>query len=77
MPEQRKYMALKGRIRELGTNYQEVADEMGIKISTLSNKLNGHFPFRIDEVEKLAEILNIKEDDIVRYFFPDMFRNAI
>lgn len=69
--------ALKGKIREEGTTYEEVAKKIGIETSTLSNKINGYVDFRAGEMEELVEILNIDPAYIVNYFFPDMLRNVI
>lgn len=79
MPKKRKYpvlLAIKGKIREEGTTYKKVAKEMGIETTTLNNKINGYTEFTTSEIHRLVDILNIPEDMIIKYFFPEMFRNS-
>lgn len=78
MPKNRKHpelLALKGRIREEKTSYEEIAKKVGMDKSTFSNKINGYSAFTTDEVHAIVDLLNIRQDNIVRYFFPDMLRN--
>ncbi|WP_347491174.1 DUF739 family protein [Desulfoscipio sp. XC116] len=62
--------ALKGRIREVGTTYYEVAGELGIAVNTFSNKINGFSVFSLLEVIRIATILDIDPGDIAHYFMP-------
>lgn len=62
--------ALKGRIREKGTSYRELAGELGIGANTLSDKINGFYPFNTSEMEALASLLDISPGDVVRFFMP-------
>lgn len=68
--------ALKGLIREKGTSYRKVSNEIGIAVNTLSDKINGFYPINLEEVEKIAKVLSIPDSEIVKYFFPNMMRNA-
>ena len=79
MPKERKYRELrelKGKLRAEGKSYKDVAEEVGMEVATLSNKINGHAEFKLNEIEKLVAILNIKQENIAKYFFPDMLRKA-
>lgn len=71
--KKRKYAelnALKGRIREKGTSYRKIADEMGMGANTLSDKINGFYPFYVSEMEALAILLDIAPKDVVHFFMP-------
>jgi lambda repressor-like predicted transcriptional regulator len=71
--KKRKYpelTALKGRIREKKTSYRKLASELGMGLNTLSNKVNGFYPFNGAEMEKIAEILEIEPKDIASFFMP-------
>ena len=76
---ERKYpvlWAVKGRIREHGTTYDEVAKKMAIDTNTLGNKLNGYTDIKANEIEQLVTILNIDPNDIIKFFFPSMLRSV-
>lgn len=71
--KKRKYpelTALKGRIREMGTTYREIAEEMGIGVNTLSDKINGYYAFSCPEMDEIASILDINPKDIAYFFTP-------
>jgi len=62
--------ALKGRIREMGTNYRDLADEIGVASNSLSNKINGFQAFTTKEMEQICEALDIAPGDVARFFMP-------
>ena len=66
--------ALKGRIREMGVTYDEVAKDVGIATSSLSNKINGFYPMTADEMQRIATMLEIKPQDVARFFLPSYCR---
>lgn len=68
--------ALKGKIREENKNYRSLSKEIGISVNALNNKLNGYSVFDMREVSIVVEKLNIQPNDIIKYFFPQMLRNA-
>ena len=69
--------ALKGKIREENKKYRSLSKETGISVNALNNKLNGYSVFDMREVSIMVEKLNIQPNDIIKYFFPQMLRNAI
>ena len=69
--------ALKGKIREENKNYRSLSKETGISVNALNNKLNGYSVFDMREISIIVEKLNIEPDEIIKYFFPQMLRNAI
>ena len=60
---------VKGRLAELGLVQKDVAEALGIAIPTASQKLNRVRPMDLDEAEKLAKLLKIKDDQFKEYFF--------
>lgn len=68
---------LKGRIREKGMTYRSLAPKIGMSYNTLCDKLNGHLAFDTDEINRIVAELNIKPNEIVRYFFPNIMEKLI
>ena len=71
--KKRKYpelTALKGRIREKKTSYRRIVIDLNIAVNTLSDKINGFYPFTVPEMEKLASMLDIPPKDIANFFMP-------
>lgn len=62
--------ALKGRIREKGTSYRKLAEELRISTTALSDKINGFQAFTITEAEKIANLLDIEPCNVVKFFMP-------
>lgn len=60
---------LKGRIHEIGENQGTVSRLIGMDPSAFNCKLNGKRIFKITEVEKLAQVLSIPEEELPGYFF--------
>lgn len=67
--------ALKGLIREKGTSYRKIADEIGIATATFSNKINGFTCFDAMEIDAICDQLDIQEREVGRYFFPHRCSN--
>ena len=61
---------LRGKIAECNTTQEAVANAMGINRSTFYRKMKeeGKF-FTIEEVQKMAKILSLNEEDIMKIFF--------
>jgi hypothetical protein len=65
---------LKGKIR--GSRYKTLetfSSEIPMTTATLSLKLNGKSSFTTPEICKMSKLLDIKEEEMLRYFFPSMF----
>nr|DAQ30125.1 MAG TPA: helix-turn-helix domain protein [Caudoviricetes sp.] len=60
---------LKRRMAELGYTQSELAKEIGVATPTICQKINNSRPFSLDEAEKIASILKIKDKDFGSYFF--------
>lgn len=63
------YDKLRGRIIEKFGTQGRLAKAVGVSERTLSLKLNNKIFFSQDEITKIAELLNIKLDEIQEYFF--------
>ena len=67
----RKYEVLntlKGKIREENENYRSLSKKTGISVNALNNKLNGYSVFDMREVSIIVDKLNIKPNEIIKYF---------
>lgn len=63
------YSALNGRIiQKFGTQYR-FAEALKMSEHSLSAKLNGKRPWKQAEIEDSCCLLDIKRQDIPRYFF--------
>ena len=54
----------------------EVADACGIKVGTMSTRMQGRSPWRADEVSRICELLDIPRERVGEYFFPDVESEA-
>ena len=54
---------------ELSITQAELASKIGIATPTMCQKINNLRPFSLDEAEKVADILKIKDKDFGIYFF--------
>lgn len=62
-----KYSKLKGKMTEKGMTLRKLSRLTGISISTLSDKFNGKSEFKVSEIQKISDILNL--DSVEVYFF--------
>lgn len=60
---------VRGRMAELNLTQKDVAKALDIAASTASQKLNRVRPLDLDEAEKLAKLLDLKNDQFAEYFF--------
>ena len=70
MQKKRKpFVKVKARLVEKGLRQADLAKRMGISPQSLNHKLNGFSDFWLSELEQIAEILDIKDDQYKEYFF--------
>lgn len=62
---------LKGRIREQKETYRSLSKKTGIPLNTLSNKINGHYLFDIDEIWRMCSVLEIAPADVFTFFIAE------
>jgi len=63
------YSKLKGRVYEKYGTVRRFCKEMGWSESTGSNKLKGLRDWSSDEYYRAIDLLDIKPDEVVTYFF--------
>lgn len=66
MPNSEK---IKERMALLNITQAELAQYLGIATPTMCQKINNLRPFTLDEAERVAEKLEIKNKDFGAYFF--------
>ena len=68
------YSKLLGRIKEYGYTQSNLAKEVGINETTMSQKLNNKSTFGQLEIRKICKVLNITDAEIGIYFFAQKVR---
>lgn len=63
------YAKLRGRITEKCGTQAKLAEKIGLSERSLSLKLSGQTDWRVSEMWRIAEILDIPTEDIPAYFF--------
>lgn len=64
-----KINKLKGKITENQLNYEQVAKELGLTITTINKKMNGKTDFKLVEAEKLSNLLHLTDAEKLDIFF--------
>ena len=67
----RPFKNLRKRMIELDFRQEELSKASGIPKSTLSQRINGKKPFDARQISALCKVLDIKPEEIGRYFFED------
>ena len=57
--------AVRSNLARTYTTITNAATELGISRSTLSRKVNGHTPFKADEIRILADIMGIHPAELL------------
>lgn len=63
------YSLLWAKIKESKLTQTELADSLGISRTSFSRKLNHHVDFKQNEIWLISKKLDIKKEDIPKYFF--------
>ena len=64
-------LKLKAAIAESGMNQEQIAKMLGVSLCTFNYKLNGTSEFKVSEIKKLAELLKMENETMVKIFFAD------
>ena len=67
--KEKNYAKLRGRTIEKGMSQKDVAKQIGMSETTYSLKLNGRYPLKQSEMQKIINLLSIPVDEIGSYFF--------
>ena len=57
--------AVRSNLARTYTTITEAATELGISRSTLSRKVNGHTPFKAEEIRTLANLMGIHPAELL------------
>ena len=57
--------AVRSNLARTYTSITEAATELGISRSTLSRKVNGHTPFKAEEIRTLAGLMGIQPAELL------------
>ena len=63
------FLKLKYLIKTKYEKQEELAKELNITLTSLSNKLNNRTPFSYDEIYMLISLLGISDNEIKEVFF--------
>ena len=66
MPNTQK---IQDRLKELGLTQSDLAAALSLATPTVSQKINNIRPTTLEEAEKMAKVLKIKDRDFGSYFF--------
>lgn len=55
-------LKLLGKIAESGHTQKSLAEVIGMSENTLTSRINGKSPFRVDEIISICSALNITDD---------------
>lgn len=73
----RKFHNLRVRFAEMDMKQSDVAKAAGLAPSTMTSRMQGKQPFTTREISALCKVLEIKPDEIGRYFFEDEPRQTV
>lgn len=59
---------IKGRITEKNFKQEEIADELGITVQALGNKLSGRTDFKHSELTKIFTKLQVTREELPIFF---------
>ena len=65
-------LKLKAKFVEKGFKVADIANEIGIDVKTLYNKLNKESSFNAKEIRKLSLILDLDPEEIVEIFLQEV-----
>lgn len=61
-------LKLKGKLTELKKTYKDCAEVLGISITSFSDKMNGKSTFKLPEIIKLCDYLELNDAEKNRIF---------
>lgn len=62
------YPEIRGKIYEHGFTYKYVASELGISAASFGKKMNAQVDFTAKEIRIIKQLLNLSNDETVRFF---------
>lgn len=69
----RKYEALVRRAEDMGIEYiRDLGEIVGLTPQSFSSRINGRSGWQPDEVVKLCRALDIPQEEVGKYFYPEL-----
>lgn len=69
----RKYESLVRRAEDMGIEYvRDLGEIVGLTPQSISSRLNGRSGWQPDEVVKLCQALDIPQEEVGKYFYPEL-----
>ncbi len=65
------YSRLKGRIKEKYNSQSNFVKDLKMSEQVFSKRINNQVQFDSSEIKKMAELLEISDDEISEYFFKE------
>ena len=53
------YQNLRAELARKGLTLTDVANELGVRLATISDKMNGKYPITLNEAKKIKRFLNV------------------
>ena len=69
MKTKRTFAELRCRMIRKNINQSELAEVAGIADATMTDRMAGRSYFRVDEITRIARLLDIPESEYYRFFF--------
>ena len=60
---------IKSKLEELGMTQADLAAVISVAVPTMCQKINNIRPMSLDEAEKIAKALHIRDEEFGLYFF--------
>lgn len=72
----RPYLKLRRLVEDRDMELGELAARLGICSNTMTTRFNGSFPWRSDEIAAACRVLQIPQEQIGEYFFPEVAKEV-
>jgi transcriptional regulator with XRE-family HTH domain len=72
MGKRKQYLTIRHLLEDYELDQCELAQAVGMGVSTLSQRLNGASDWRKSEVLGICRELHIKQEDVGRVFYPEL-----
>lgn len=70
------YLKIRGKIREKFGTQEAFAKAMGLSTVSLNKRLSGRLDWKISEIAKACELLEIDQSEIGSYFFDPIVKKS-
>lgn len=67
-----RYRSLKKRLIDFGWTQKDLARQIDLSQSAMSERMNGNVEFSAGEMKQIMDVLGIPAEDLYRYFIEEM-----